>query len=101
MKESEWQAQVLDSARTTGWRIWRTAYSLYSTPGWPDLALVKPPLVLLTELKTRTGRVRPEQVEARDLLERCDRFEYHLWRPEHLPEVDAVLGVNARQGRLL
>lgn len=100
MNEAQWRRDVLRLAQTAGWAYWYTHYSPYSTPGWPDLVLVRPPVVLLAELKGSRGRYRAGQEAARDLLERCERVEYHLWRPDHEPEVLATLGVG-RQGRLL
>ena len=99
MNEKQWRADVLQLAHGAGWASYYTHYSPYSTPGWPDLALVKPPLVVLAELKTRRGRVRPAQEIAAGQLERCNRILYRLWRPEDEPEVLETLGL--RQGRLL
>jgi hypothetical protein len=101
VNEQEWRRQVVDAAHGTGWAHYYTPYSLGATPGWPDLALIKPPVVLLAELKTARGRVRRGQEDTRYLLERCDRVLYRLWRPEDIEDVAAVLGVNTRQGRLL
>lgn len=99
MTEQQWRAQVVQLARSGGWATYYTHYSPYSTPGWPDLALVRPPHVVLAELKTKRGIIRPAQADARYLLEGCERVQYNLWRPEDLDEVLATLaGV---QGRLL
>ena len=99
MNEKEWRRDVLRLADSGGWAHYYTPYSLGATPGWPDLALIKPPRVILAELKTRKGRTRAGQEDTRYLLERCDRLEYHLWRPEDEPDVIATLDL--RQGRLL
>jgi hypothetical protein len=91
MTENQWRHDVLRLARQYGWSHYYTHYSPYSTPGWPDLTLVKPPLVVVAELKAKRGRLRPEQATARDLLAQCERVEYHLWRPDDLDDVVAVL----------
>jgi hypothetical protein len=101
VSESQWQKDVRKTAHSYGWRSYYTPYSLGASPGWPDLVLVKPPRVVFTELKVRTGKLRPAQEETRDLLERCEVVEYHLWRPADEAEVLEVLGANIRQGRLL
>jgi hypothetical protein len=101
VNETQWRAQVKDLAKQGGWAWYYTPYSLGATPGWPDLALIKPPRVVLAELKTRRGKLRAGQEDTRYLLERCERVEYHLWRPEDLDEVGDALGVQLRQGRLL
>jgi len=97
--ETQWRHDVLRLANTYGWTHYLTHYSPYSTPGWPDLALVKPPFLLLTELKTARGRLRPEQVTAGKLLNDCDRVAYRLWRPDDLDDV--VHELSNGQGRLL
>lgn len=91
MNETQWRADVIRLARSTGWAHWFTHFSPYSTPGWPDLALARPPVLILTELKTARGKVSPEQEAAADILGRCERVEYRLWRPEHEDEVIATL----------
>jgi hypothetical protein len=101
VNETQWRADVKRLARSGGWAIYYTPYSLGATPGWPDLALVKPPRVVLAELKTRRGRVRAGQEDTAYLLERCERVEYHLWRPENEGDVAATLELPTRQGRLL
>jgi hypothetical protein len=42
-----------------------------STPGWPDLVLVRPPEIVIVELKTARGRLRPEQGDWLDALAGC------------------------------
>jgi hypothetical protein len=101
VNESQWRHDVTTLATGAGWAWYYTAYSLYSTPGWPDLALVKPPRVVLAELKGPRGKVRAGQEVTADLLQRCERVDYRLWRPDDLDDVLADLGVNVRQARLL
>jgi hypothetical protein len=101
VNETQWRAQVKELAKSAGWAWYYTPYSLGATPGWPDLGLVKPPRVVLAELKTPRGRIRAGQADTAYLLERCHDLEYHLWRPDDLEDVAEVLGVTLRQGRLL
>jgi len=52
-----------------------------STPGWPDIVLVRPPSVIFAELKTATGRLTPAQRTWLDALDGCPGVEAYLWRP--------------------
>ena len=99
MNEAQWRAEVIQLARYGGWACYYTHYSPFSTPGWPDLALIKPPRVVLAELKTARGKLRPEQADTAHLLERCEHAEYYLWRPADLEAVSLTLDL--RQGRLI
>lgn len=97
--EAEFQAQVVHLAHVCGWRTmhvrhsigrgqsWTTATSL---AGWPDLALWRPGQFLLRELKSDTGRVRPEQDEV--LASLCAAgVDARVWRPKDWPEIEATL----------
>lgn len=94
MKERQWQAIVMQTARALGWRVYHTHDSRGSVPGYPDLTLVRERIVF-AELKTDTGRVSPAQKEWLAALEAAG-VECYLWRPRDRQEVDAVL---SRQGR--
>ena len=63
-----------------------------SSPGWPNLALVHPTrcLFLLAELKTETGRVKPEQEQWLAWLTAAG-VDARLWRPSDWDEVVATL----------
>lgn len=89
--ERQWQDQVLEVAHLTGWRTYHTHDSRRSAPGWPDLALCRPPRLLLVELKTDVGRVSPAQAEWLEDLGRCAGVEVYIWRPADLDTVVATL----------
>ena len=91
MRESDFQREVLELARTAGWRVYHTANSRRSQPGFPDLVLVKPPMVLLVELKTEKGRLKAAQQEWIEALMRCTEVEAHVWRPQHWHLLEQVL----------
>ena len=55
--EKEFQATVIDMARTFGWMVGFTHDSRRSEPGEPDLRLVRPPRVIFAELKTVKGKL--------------------------------------------
>ena len=63
--EKEFMRQVSDLARIFGWRVYHPWLSIHSERGWPDLALVKPPRLILAELKRENGRVSPHTLVAR------------------------------------
>jgi hypothetical protein len=91
VNEAQWRRQVLDIARAYGWRSYSTTFSPYSTPGWPDLALVRPPTVILAELKTERGKVSTDQRDTLELLDGCNRVLSYLWRPDELDAIAYLL----------
>lgn len=82
--EAELQETVRGIARTAGFLEYHPFSSKRSTPGFPDLTLVHPVTgrLVFAELKTATGRVRPEQ--AKWLAALGIRHEAVLWRPADL-----------------
>lgn len=89
--EKEFMQQILDLARLSGWLCYHTHDSRRSAPGFPDLVLVRPPVVVFAELKTEVGKVQPEQREWLKALGGCEAVEARLWRPSDWPEVEEVL----------
>jgi hypothetical protein len=83
LKQSErrFQDQVTQCARLKGWECYHPYDSRRSPAGWPDLALVRPPRIILVELKTDTGIVSPAQRKWLDLLVCCPGVETYVWRP--------------------
>ena len=89
--EKQFLAQVRDLSAMLGWRLYHPWLSKYSESGWPDVALVRPPRVVLAELKTESGKVSPSQREWLDLLARCPGVETYLWRPTDIDTIAEVL----------
>jgi hypothetical protein len=89
--EREWSKVVCDYARLTNWCIYHTWISVRSEKGWPDLALVRPPRLVLAELKREKGKVTENQAFWLDLLRQCAGVEVFIWRPSDWPEVQEVL----------
>jgi hypothetical protein len=90
--EAGWLEYVRGYARLHGWRTYHPLRSEGSEAGWPDLALCRPPVLALAELKRQNGRLDPEQRAWLDDLERCDRLEiYRTWRPLDRPAVHEAL----------
>lgn len=89
--EKSFQSQILELARLAGWRTYHTFDSRRSAAGFPDLCLVRPPLVFFVELKSESGKLRPEQREWLEVLGRCERTEARLWRPRDFEEIERTL----------
>lgn len=90
MTEKAWQGNVVTVARLNGWWVHHHHDSRRSEPGFPDLVLLRPPELLMVELKTDRGRVTPEQRKVLDMLEACG-VEAHVWRPADERDVFARL----------
>ena len=88
--EKAFQASVLKAAKRLGWLGYHTYASFRSTPGFPDLVLVRD-LVIFAELKMPRGKVSPAQQQWRERLEAAGA-EYYLWRPS---DWDVILEILA------
>lgn len=91
ISEKNFQAQILQLANLTGWKCYHTHDSRRSQKGFPDLVLVRSPLVLFVELKSEDGKLRPEQEAWLEALSRCEGVEARLWRPGMWPEIEEIL----------
>lgn len=69
--EAAFQVRVVELATRHGWRAYHTHDSRRSEPGFPDLVLVRPPRVLIVELKVGRRQLTRDQAEWMRLLERC------------------------------
>lgn len=90
MTERELSEAVVHLAKLGGWWLFHPHDSTRSTPGWPDLVLLRPPSALFVELKTDQGRLRAEQVEVLERLSKCG-LDVRVWRPCDLDRVAALL----------
>jgi VRR-NUC domain len=89
--EGQLQRQVLQLARLRGWLAYHPYDSRHSEAGWPDLALCRPPRLLLVELKSSRGRVSQAQRRWLDLLGQCPGVECYCWRPADWPGIVEAL----------
>jgi hypothetical protein len=90
--EKEWLEQVRKLAvEFYGWELYHPWLSIRSARGWPDIALVRPPRLILAELKTDKGKLRPSQERWLALLGQCPGVEVYVWRPSDLEHVRDVL----------
>ncbi len=101
ISERDFERQVLELAKLTGWRAahfrpaktskgWRTPVS-GDGAGFPDLVLCRGPCLVFAELKSEDGKLRPEQREWLEALSRCRGVEARLWRPSDFEEIQAML----------
>lgn len=88
--ERSFQRQVITYAEIMGWRWYHVPDSRRSTAGFPDLVLIRRPLVLWVELKSERGRLKPDQKVWLDDLRACGQVVY-VWRPSDWPMVEKVL----------
>ena len=89
--EKDWQRTVVDAAHALGWLVYHTFDSRRSAPGFPDLILVRDTEMLVLELKTERGRVRPEQAAWLEALSGVAGMTVMLCRPSQWDEVEALL----------
>ena len=99
--EAEWQQQVIDLAHAYRWQHchvrrtrgrnsgWVTGTSV---TGWPDLMLWSEfrKRLIFVELKSETGKVRPEQERVLASLAAAGQ-EVFVWRPSDLEAAHAEL----------
>jgi hypothetical protein len=105
--EEDFQKLVIDLARLNGWRChyqpdWvhrliRMAGQRgqrgdrdWPDRGWPDLILVRPPVLLIAELKSATGTLEPSQRAWIADLRACG-VDVRVWKPKNEAEVRATL----------
>ena len=94
--EKRWMADVIEAATMFRWAWYHTLDSRGSTPGFPDLILVRPPRLLAVELKAERGKLTPAQAEWLDLLAVCG-VETHVWRPsDHASMLRALAPAGVR-----
>ena len=79
--EASWQATVIELALLFDWFVYHNPDSRRSTPGFPDLVLIRAPRVMFLELKRETGRLSTVQREVLAELEGCPGVEVHVARP--------------------
>ncbi len=95
LTEAAFQGQVIDLARTLGWRVahfrpaqttrgWRTPVAADGT-GFPDLILVRD-RVIAAELKTQKGRIKDEQQAWLAAFAAAGVATY-LWRPSDIDDI--------------
>lgn len=95
MSEKALQESVRQMALLHGWLCYHTFDSRKSSPGFPDLCLVKRfgllSLAIFAEIKTEKGSLRPEQEDWINALSGIPGAISVVWRPSHWDEIVQVL----------
>ena len=81
MREASLQANIVELASLLGWRAYHTFDSRRSAPGFPDLVMVRPPRVLVFELKREGAYPTATQRDWLAALGACPGVESGVWRP--------------------
>jgi hypothetical protein len=82
---------VRDLARACGWRRYHTWLSKHSPAGFPDEVLVRPPRLVIAELKSASGRLKTEQEGWLEALRQVPGVEVFVWKPDDMDEILEVL----------
>lgn len=92
MTEAEFQAEVVNLAKLSGWDVHHVSPHMVrpgifrsDTPGWPDLTLVRDGVIIFAELKSDVGRVDDKQKYWLNRLTRAT--ETYVWRPSNLAAI--------------
>ncbi|KKM97470.1 hypothetical protein LCGC14_1167650 [marine sediment metagenome] len=103
LTERQWQAQIVKAAEAVGWLCYHTYDSRRSQKGFPDLVLVKAPVIIFAELKVKpadvkAGKLTLEQDTWVRALAECSNLnlKVFVWRPNDWPEVERVLKGESR-----
>ncbi len=88
--EKAFQAQVLKLAAILGWMAYHTHDSRRSQRGFPDLVLVRGARLIFAELKSESGKVKPEQAAWIAALQFAGQMAY-IWRPSDWDRIVATL----------
>jgi hypothetical protein len=90
--EKQFLGQVREAAYRLGWLDYHPLRSEGSTPGFPDLTLVRGVWLHFAELK-RSAKEKPTPAQQQwlDRLERVERVGVHIWRPGDWPQIERVL----------
>ena len=90
LSEKRFQDAVVQLAKILGWRVYHTYDSRRSTPGYPDLTLVREGRLIFAELKSEKGKMSVAQKEWEyDLKQTC--AEYYEWRPSDWEAIVEIL----------
>jgi hypothetical protein len=95
--EKALQGAIYDCARRLGYMAYHVWDSRKSTPGFPDLILLRtepaPPRLIVAELKTERGRLSAHQEVWLHRFLQIDGVEVYLWKPSQWlsGEVEAIL----------
>ena len=90
ISEQEFQNTITTLAKSMGWLVYHTYDSRRSTPGFPDLVLVRGNRIMFRELKKEIGKLTGSQRGWLDSLAAAGA-DAGVWRPSQLDEIYSVL----------
>lgn len=85
--EEEFQASVIDEARRQGWEPYHTFNSKRSVPGFPDLVLIRGPVLIVAELKVKKNKPTAAQEKWLALFAGVPGVRVFRWRPENWQDI--------------
>ena len=97
LTEADWQALIVQFATLHGWLTMHQLHSKGTTAGWPDLVMLRPPELIVVELKSERGKVSAAQQSWLAGLAACG-VETYVWRPHD--EAEAFARLAATQAAL-
>lgn len=91
ISEADWQTTVVQTAEAFGWWWWHDNDPRRNAAGWPDLTLIRPPRLVVVELKKETGKLSVAQRGLLGLMARCPGVEVYVWRPSDQRDMERIL----------
>lgn len=98
LAEKQLQRQIVELAKLRGWLVFHPYEMRRSTPGYPDLTLLRPGKgvgrgrLIYAEVKSERGRLREDQKTWLSALATCgDSVEVFVWRPSDFDEIERTL----------
>jgi len=109
ISETAFSTQVEDLFDRFGWKWMHIKPSIMQSgrwassmneggKGWLDYIALRPPRVVVAELKDASTKMTPEQEEWFRLWGECG-IEVYLWRPKHIEEIAEILQVTIKEVR--
>lgn len=92
MLEAPFQASVISLAKLGGWRYYHTYNSKRSPEDFPDLILVKGPMLIVAECKRDSESPTPGQYEWLEAFDAVRMVWAGVWRPRDMAEITAMIG---------
>ena len=87
ISEKGFQSVITELAEHRGWFHHHTPDSRRSTPGFPDLVLIKPPKVIFLEVKREKARLSVAQADVLAMLWGCNEVQAAVVRPSDWSQV--------------
>lgn len=90
LSEKEFMSMVIEFATLHRWFAYHVNDSRRTVPGFPDLVLLRPPQLIVAELKVGKNKPTPEQNLWLNLFEEANVPAY-VWTPNDFEEIREVL----------